>query len=187
VAPIKDEISNDETSENTMNVEEDEPSVPSEPVKVLKKRGRKRKVVPPPPPPPPENEEEVKEETDESRCKKIKVTQKFLENYGPQLDYSFKLWTENSKVLNEATVHDMDLSKNPLRWTVDEVCMFLVKFCDEKLTAKFYAEKIDGEALLSLSQKDLITLMEIKVGPAIKIYNRILYLRQEVMTKFTRI
>ena len=76
-------------------------------------------------------------------------------------------------------------AENPIKWNVDDVCTFLVKFCDEETAAKFYAQKIDGEALLGLCQKDLVTLMDIKIGPAIKIYNRILWLRQEVMTKFT--
>jgi hypothetical protein len=63
----------------------------------------------------------------------------------------------------------------------------MIKFCDEETAAKFYAQKIDGEALLGLCQNDLVSLMDIKMGPAIKIYNRIMHLRQEVVEKFIEI
>lgn len=118
---------------------------------------------------------------------KIRVVEQFLANYGPQLQYSFNLWTLNSKVLDKAAIRDNDYTTNPLNWSVDDVCTYIVKYCTEEITAKFYAQKIDGEALLSLCQKDLIDLMDIKIGPAIKIYNRILHLRHEVMTKFLEI
>lgn len=141
------------------------------------KRGRKRKIQP---------VNATEELEDSPSDAKMKVVEKFLHNYGPQLNYSFNLWTKNSKILDKASVVD-ELSENPLNWTVDEVCTYLVKYCNEATTAKFYAQKIDGEALLSLCQKDLVELMDIKVGPAIKIYNRILHLRQQVVTKFLEI
>lgn len=118
------------------------------------------------------------------RNAKIKVIEHLLHDYGPQLNYSFDLWTQHSKVLDKAIVLEDNLTENPLHWSVDDVCIFIAKFCDEETAAKFFAQKIDGEALLSCQQKDLIDLMSIKLGPAIKIYNRILHLRQEVMTKF---
>lgn len=165
----------------TQMIPEDETS--NDTVKVLKKRGPKRKLLQPKV----EQEEQqanVPVDEDEASPAKIRVVQHFLENYGPQIQYAYELWTKNSKLLDSATVVDDDLTDNPIKWSVDDVCTFLVKFCDEETTAKFYAEGIDGEALLSLCQKDLVKLMNIKVGHAVKIYNRILWLRQEVMTKF---
>lgn len=160
-------------------------------VKVPGKRGRKRKiplVVQPVVEEAPIEEEEEKEvvktNNDDVHARKIRIMQPFLEDYGPQINFSFQLWNSNSTVLSKAKITDRDLSKNPMTWNVDEVCTFIIKFCDEETTAKFYAQKIDGEALLGLCQKDLTELMDIKVGPAIKIYNRILLLRQEVITKF---
>lgn len=41
----------------------------------------------------------------------------------------------------------------------------------------FYKE-IDGEALLLIQEEDLISLMNIKLGPAVKIFNYILKLKQ---------
>lgn len=167
---------------------EDEPvqmneddTVSSENVKVTKKKAKKRKLVQPVAV---QQKVEIDNEDDGERKVKIRVIQHFLEEYGPQLNYAYNLWTKNSKVLDKAMITDEDLSENPIKWNVDDVCTFLVKFCDEETAAKFYAQKVDGEALLGLCQKDLVSLMDIKIGPAIKIYNRILWLRQEVMTKF---
>lgn len=166
-----EEIENIESTMTTHNHDDEiTPSVKN----ISKKRPIKRKA----------QLVEVNDDTDEESNIKIKVVKHFLEDYGPQLNYAYKLWTKNSKILDKSTIIDDDLSENPLKWHVDDVCTFIVKFCDEETTAKFYAQKIDGEALLSLCQNDLVTLMNIKVGPAIKIYNRILHLRQEVMTKF---
>lgn len=150
------------------------------------KRGRKRKIQAPSTPPPPAKPE-PEEDSESVRAAKIKVVEHVIKDYGPQINYSFDLWTKNSKILDKVSVMDDDLSENPLKWNVNDVCTFLLKFCTEETTAKFYAQKIDGEALLGLCQKDLIDLLDIKVGPSIKIYNRILHLRQEVITKFIEI
>lgn len=137
---------------------------------VVQKRARKRKSQP---------------DTDDSATDgKIRVVENFLESYGPQMNYTFRLWQENSKVLDRATVGDDSLTENPLKWSVDDVCSYLIKFCDEETSAKFYAQQVDGEALLSLHQNDLRDLMKIKMGPAIKINNRIMHLRSEVVAKF---
>jgi hypothetical protein len=167
--------------EPTVQNNEDD-TASSENVRVTKKRAKKRKIVQSIVP---EEKEEIVDEDEGERNVKIRVIQHFLEEYGPQMNYAYNLWTKNSKILDRAMITDEDLSENPIKWNVDDVCTFLVKFCDEETAAKFYAQKIDGEALLGLCQKDLVTLMDIKIGPAIKIYNRILWLRQEVMTKFT--
>jgi hypothetical protein len=170
-----------EIKEEPVQINEDD-TTSSENVKVTKKRAKKRKIVELVVPEP--KEEPINVDEGETKVK-IRVLQHFLEEYGPQMNYAYNLWTKNSKVLDKAMITDEDLSENPIKWNVDDVCTFLVKFCDEETAAKFYAQKIDGEALLGLCQKDLVTLMNIKIGPAIKIYNRILWLRQEVMTKFT--
>jgi len=170
-----------EIKEEPVQINEDD-TTSSENVKVTKKRAKKRKIVQPIVDP---DEKEENIDVDEGETKaKIRVIRHFLEEYGPQMNYAFNLWTKNSKILDKAMITDEDLSENPIKWNVDDVCTFLVKFCDEETAAKFYSHNIDGEALLGLCQKDLVTLMDIKIGPAIKIYNRILWLRQEVMTKF---
>lgn len=157
------------------NIEIDSNNEPPSSVSSLK-RQRKRKSVP-----------VESENSDSNQETKIRVVEDFLQGYGPQLNYTFNLWRENSKVLDRATLSDKDISVNPLKWSIDDVCTFMIKFCDDETAAKFYAQQIDGEALLGLCQDDLIHLMNIKMGPAIKIYNRIMHLRQEVVTKFIEI
>lgn len=39
-------------------------------------------------------------------------------------------------------------------------------------------QNIDGEAFLMLTQEDLVTLLGLRLGPAIKLYNSIVLLRR---------
>jgi len=41
-------------------------------------------------------------------------------------------------------------------------------------------QQIDGEAFLLLTQADIVRVLKIKLGPAIKIYNSILMIRNNV-------
>ncbi|CAB1341137.1 unnamed protein product [Coregonus sp. 'balchen'] len=45
--------------------------------------------------------------------------------------------------------------------------------CDEQAN-QFKEEQIDGKALLLLTQRDIVKIMSVKLGPALKIYNSIL-------------
>ncbi|XP_071026110.1 lethal(3)malignant brain tumor-like protein 4 isoform X2 [Oncorhynchus clarkii lewisi] len=60
-------------------------------------------------------------------------------------------------------------------WTVDEVADFIHSLpgCDEQAN-QFKEEQIDGKALLLLTQRDIVKIMSVKLGPALKIYNSIL-------------
>lgn len=71
-------------------------------------------------------------------------------------------------------------SKNPLHWNAEEVAAFVaeIKHCDT-LDQVFVEHEIDGLAFLSLRQSDMIDVMGLSVGVAIKIYNRIVALREE--------
>lgn len=159
---------------------------PVEVVMQKKRVGRKRKL------PAPEVEEEVEEaktEVEEAAPpkKKPSVLTSFLEEYGPQLNYSYELWTKNSKVLDRAELQG-EFTENPLKWSVAKVGRFIKKVAnDPKIAEKFTEQDIDGEALACLCQDDLTNLLGLKMGIAIKIYNRILHLRQEVILKFFKI
>ncbi|XP_012882589.1 PREDICTED: lethal(3)malignant brain tumor-like protein 4 [Dipodomys ordii] len=61
------------------------------------------------------------------------------------------------------------------RWTVDEVAEFVQSLlgCEEQAKC-FEKEQIDGKAFLLLTQTDIVKVMKIKLGPALKIYNSIL-------------
>ncbi|XP_028821874.1 lethal(3)malignant brain tumor-like protein 4 isoform X2 [Denticeps clupeoides] len=60
-------------------------------------------------------------------------------------------------------------------WTVDEVASFIHSLpgCVEQ-AKQFKEEQIDGKAFLLLTQRDIVKIMSVKLGPALKIYNSIL-------------
>lgn len=143
----------------------------------MKKRGRKRKAV---------IITNVAATADEEQ-KAFKVATTFASDYGPQIGYSLELWKKNSKVLDRAPVADMSTG-NPMEWSVAEVSSFIQKITnDAKTVEKFQAQEIDGATFVCLCQEDLLHLMNIKMGIAIKIYNRILHLREEILLKFIKI
>ncbi|XP_051046640.1 lethal(3)malignant brain tumor-like protein 4 [Phodopus roborovskii] len=63
-------------------------------------------------------------------------------------------------------------------WTVDQVAEFVQSLlgCEEHAKC-FKNEQIDGKAFLLLTQADIVKVMKIKLGPALKIYNSILMFR----------
>ncbi|XP_028665793.2 polyhomeotic-like protein 1 [Erpetoichthys calabaricus] len=79
--------------------------------------------------------------------------------------------------LNSELPMDSDprfLSGNPAHWSVEEVCEFIssLQGCQE-VADEFLAQEIDGQALLLLKEEHLMTAMNIKLGPALKICARI--------------
>ncbi|KAG7488690.1 hypothetical protein MATL_G00037020 [Megalops atlanticus] len=60
-------------------------------------------------------------------------------------------------------------------WTVEEVASFIHSLpgCEEQ-AKQFQDEQIDGKAFLLLTQRDIVKIMSVKLGPALKIYNSIL-------------
>uniref|UniRef100_A0A8C2BXG3 L3MBTL histone methyl-lysine binding protein 3 n=1 Tax=Cyprinus carpio TaxID=7962 RepID=A0A8C2BXG3_CYPCA len=81
-------------------------------------------------------------------------------------------WDQHSKLL--PTVAGITASK-VAAWSVDEVIEFIqgLPGCKEQVRT-FREEQIDGEAFLLLTQVDLVKILSIKLGPALKIYNSIL-------------
>ncbi|XP_037532125.1 polyhomeotic-like protein 1 [Nematolebias whitei] len=71
------------------------------------------------------------------------------------------------------------LSATPAQWSVEEVCKFVssLQGCEE-LAAQFLSQEIDGQALLLLREEHLISTMNIKLGPALKICASINSLRE---------
>jgi len=56
----------------------------------------------------------------------------------------------------------------------------LLWFITTKETVPLMFQQIDGEAFLLLTQADIVKVMNIKLGPAIKIYNSILMIKNNV-------
>ncbi|XP_062848647.1 polyhomeotic-like protein 1 [Trichomycterus rosablanca] len=65
---------------------------------------------------------------------------------------------------------DHFLPANPAHWGVEEVCRFIssLQGCEE-LAGHFLSQEIDGQALLLLKEEHLMSTMNIKLGPALKI------------------
>lgn len=110
----------------------------------------------------------------------IRVTEPILRDYGPSLMYIHALWTKNSKPLNIRRV-----AANPMCWTVDEVVDYVSRLPNCSKVARLFREhEIDGESFLSLCQNDLTDVLELRMGPAVKIYNQIVSLRSDVCENF---
>lgn len=81
-------------------------------------------------------------------------------------------WEQHRKLLpGVAGVH----AENVQHWSVQQVSDFIESLpgCEEQ-AKQFRDEQIDGRAFLLLTQRDIVRIMSIKLGPALKIYNSIL-------------
>lgn len=67
------------------------------------------------------------------------------------------------------------------KWSIGQVADFIATLpgCEDK-SRIFSEEQIDGEAFLLLNQMDIVKLLDIKLGPALKIYNSILMFRNSL-------
>ncbi|KRT81389.1 Sterile alpha motif containing protein [Oryctes borbonicus] len=88
-----------------------------------------------------------------------------------------QVWEKHSKYLTEYIKGDTD----PREWTEDDVMDFVCSLpsCKDH-GALFGKHKIDGESFLMLTQQDIVDILNIKLGPAIKLYNSIVLLRQNI-------
>ncbi|XP_069612865.1 lethal(3)malignant brain tumor-like protein 4 [Ranitomeya imitator] len=66
-------------------------------------------------------------------------------------------------------------AKTVSKWNAEQVALFVQQLpgCMEQASV-FREEQIDGEAFLLLTRKDLVKILGLKLGPALKIYNSIL-------------
>uniref|UniRef100_A0A3B3QJ71 L3MBTL histone methyl-lysine binding protein 1b n=1 Tax=Paramormyrops kingsleyae TaxID=1676925 RepID=A0A3B3QJ71_9TELE len=81
-------------------------------------------------------------------------------------------WEKHCKLLPEV----LGLTaKRVSKWSVEEVASFVCGLpgCKDHAPT-FRNEQIDGEAFLLLTQADIVKILSIKLGPALKIYNSIL-------------
>lgn len=66
------------------------------------------------------------------------------------------------------------------KWTVCEVSKFVEEVTNEALYGEmFRRQEMDGRALLMLTQAEILTIMRIKLGPAVKIYHAILNIKAD--------
>ncbi|XP_058458714.1 lethal(3)malignant brain tumor-like protein 3 isoform X2 [Malaya genurostris] len=117
----------------------------------------------------------------------IKTALPVITDYGPRLKQSYKLWKNSSRVLDRCIEGLSEFKRNPLRWSVEEVANYVEHFpgCAE-VGNQIRDEQINGAGFLSLTQDDLVKYLDVKLGPAIKLYNRIIHLRLQVENHFVK-
>ncbi|NWH58422.1 LMBL1 protein, partial [Geococcyx californianus] len=81
-------------------------------------------------------------------------------------------WEQHCQLLPEVSGLT---TRHVAKWSVEEVVSFVQRLlgCKEQASV-FREEEIDGEAFLLLNQNDIVKILGIKLGPALKIYNAIL-------------
>lgn len=68
--------------------------------------------------------------------------------------------------------------KEVSKWTISQVSSFVGDLTGRAEHGRVLAvEEIDGEAFLLLTQVDIAKVLNIKLGPALKIYNAILLIK----------
>ncbi|XP_060755670.1 polyhomeotic-like protein 3 isoform X2 [Neoarius graeffei] len=74
---------------------------------------------------------------------------------------------------------DLSSHSKPAQWTVDQVWSFISNLpgCQD-IAESFRAQEIDGQALLLLTEDHLMSAMNVKLGPALKICARINSLKE---------
>ncbi|KAL0966522.1 hypothetical protein UPYG_G00296290 [Umbra pygmaea] len=72
-----------------------------------------------------------------------------------------------------------ECSHNPAHWSVEQVCSYIKSLPGGRdISEEFRSQEIDGQALLLLTEDHLMTAMNIKLGPALKICAHINSLKQ---------
>jgi len=75
---------------------------------------------------------------------------------------------------------DDDITLSPLEWDCNDVVEFLKRSNCSQHCELFMKHKIDGKKLLQLTQNEIIQLLGMKVGPAIKVFDLIQQIKAKV-------
>lgn len=96
----------------------------------------------------------------------------------PQLEQPY-CWEQHTKFLPGI---NMVTRETVSKWSVDEVANYIstLSGCEEHARL-FKEEQIDGEAFLLLNQIDIVKILNIKLGPALKIHNSILSFKKSFL------
>ncbi|XP_028049018.1 LOW QUALITY PROTEIN: lethal(3)malignant brain tumor-like protein 1 [Monomorium pharaonis] len=87
------------------------------------------------------------------------------------------IWAKHSNALNRVVSKQ---TTNPRRWSNEEVIKFIQSMPNCAEAGNIIRQNnIDGEAFLMLTQEDLVSVLRLRLGPAIKLYNSIVLLRQK--------
>ncbi|XP_076868833.1 lethal(3)malignant brain tumor-like protein 3 isoform X2 [Brachyhypopomus gauderio] len=83
-------------------------------------------------------------------------------------------WEKHGKLLPEALGLN---AKTVAKWSTEEVACFVRRLPGCREHAAVFRNEIDGESFLLLTQSDIVKILSIKLGPALKIYNCIVMLK----------
>lgn len=100
----------------------------------------------------------------------------FISTLSSYPNYDLPLcWDQQSKIL--PSVKGIKL-KDVAKWSIPQVSSFVSDITGRTEYGKVLAaEEIDGEAFLLLTQSDIAKVLNIKLGPALKIYNAVLLIK----------
>nr|XP_020466215.1 atherin-like isoform X2 [Monopterus albus] len=73
---------------------------------------------------------------------------------------------------DEITVKKENMSQNLLQWTVADVASYFSAAGFPEQAVAFRTQEIDGKSLLLMQRSDVLTGLSIRLGPALKIYER---------------
>nr|XP_033778267.1 polyhomeotic-like protein 2 isoform X2 [Geotrypetes seraphini] len=121
---------------------------------------------------------------DSSRCSDNSSYEEPLSPLSVSSSVSHRRQSERDLELPNVHVRDLVgighhfLPSDPTQWNVEDVYEFIRSLpgCQE-ISEEFRAQEIDGQALLLLKEDHLMSTMNIKLGPALKIYARISMLK----------
>lgn len=117
------------------------------------------------------------ESTEENLISNFKNMQKNLAVLEKQSMLPSQFIEEDSDESNPAIVYEDDeeddITLSPLEWDCNDVIEFLKRSNCSQHCELFMKHKIDGKKLLQLSQNEIIQLLGMKVGPAIKVFDLI--------------
>ncbi|CAG2210372.1 unnamed protein product [Mytilus edulis] len=84
-----------------------------------------------------------------------------------------------SKVNGHSSIPKVDNGKYPdaSKWTTDDVVQFIISVGFNDQAEAFREQEIDGQSLLLMKRSDVLTGLNIRLGPALKIYQHVLKLQ----------
>lgn len=135
------------------------------------------------PPPPTKTPTKLPQISQNNKSRKneairLNIIQNYVQDYGPI--YHETPWNKNCRVLKKSANNE----ENPLNWNVETVGNYVGSVCSVDIGELFKEQEVDGNAFLDLTKDDLLQLLNIKLGPAIKISTLIQKLRNEICEKF---
>lgn len=117
--------------------------------------------------------------------RRLQVSARFLLGNQKDLATMRDRWVDRLQPLRLVQIDAA--AKNPLNWSKEEVANFVSKLPNSSTLGNVFLEnEIDGLAFLSLRQDDMVDIMGLSIGSAIKVFNRIVALREECNAHYIR-